>query len=58
MKRTEQVRYLLISLKEAFYKFTKVNPNIKIGLSKFCELRSRRVKLFDNIPHNVCFYVF
>ena len=54
VKRTEQVRYLLMSLKEAFYKFTEVNPNIKIGLSKFCELRPRRVNLFDNILHNVC----
>lgn len=54
VKRTEQVRYLLMSLKEAFHKFTEVNPNTKIGLSKFCELRPRRVKLFDNIPHNVC----
>ena len=42
-------RYVTCSLQ-----FTEVNPNIKIGLSKFCELRPRRVKLFDNVPHNVC----
>lgn len=54
VKRTEQVRYLLMSLKEASNKFTEVNPTKKIGLSKFCELRPKRVKLFDHIPHNVC----
>ena len=35
VKRTEQVHYLLMSLKEAFYKFTEVNPKTKIGPSKF-----------------------
>ena len=53
-KRTEQLRYLLMSLKEAHNKFVEENPNNKIGLSKFCELRPINVKLFDHIPHNVC----
>ncbi len=54
IKRTEQLRYMLMSLKEAYNKFVKENPNNKVGLSKFCELRPAKVKLFDHIPHNVC----
>ena len=54
VKRTEQVRYMLISLKEAHNCFVKTHPQYKIGLSKFCELRPTNIKLFDHIPHNVC----
>ncbi len=53
-KRTEQVRYMLMSLKEAFNKFKEINTGTKIGLSKFCELRPECVKSFDHIPHQVC----
>ena len=53
-KRTEQVRYMLMSLKEAYNKFVENNSTVKIGLSKFCELRPQCVKLFDHIPHQVC----
>ena len=45
---------MLMSLKENHNKFVEENPNNKIGLSKFCELRPNKVKLFDHIPHNVC----
>ncbi len=54
VKRTEQVRYMLMSLKEAYSKFKDENCSIKIGLAKFCELRPTHVKLFDKIPHQVC----
>ena len=54
VKRTEQVRYLLMSLKEAHNKFRESNADAKIGLSKFCDLRPQHVKLFDHIPHYVC----
>lgn len=53
-KRTEQLRYLLMSLKEAHHRFIEENTNSNVGLSKFCELRPRNVKLFDHIPHHVC----
>ncbi len=53
-KRTEQVRYPLMSLKEAYNKFKEISIDIKIGLSKFCELRPQCVKLFDHIPHQIC----
>lgn len=54
VKRTEQVRYMLVSLKEAHSSFVKAHQEYKIGLSKFCELRPVNIKLFDHIPHNVC----
>ena len=54
VKRTEQTRYMLMSLKEAHFKFVEEHPNEKIGLSKFCEMRPPNVKLFDHIPHYVC----
>ena len=54
IKRTEQIRCLLMSLKETHNKYIESNPDAQIGLSKFCELRPKRVKLFDHIPHYVC----
>lgn len=54
IKRTEQVRYMLMSLREAHSKFKEDNPSLKVGLSKFCELRPEHVKLFDQLPHQVC----
>ena len=54
IKRTEQVRYVLMSLKEAYSKFVEQYPDVKFGLTKFCTLRPANVKLFDHIPHHVC----
>jgi len=36
IKRTEQIRYMLVSLKEAHNCFIKTHSEYKIGLSKFC----------------------
>ena len=57
-KRTEQVRYLLMSLKEAYSKFAEKHTDSKIGFSKFCEFRPTHVKLFEHIPHHVCVCVY
>ena len=46
--------YLMMSLKEAHNKFVESDPDAKISLGKFCELRPERVKLFDHIHHYVC----
>ena len=54
VKRTEQVRFMLMSLREAHSKFKDEHPSLKIGLTKFCEVRPTHVKLFDQIPHQVC----
>lgn len=43
-----------MSLKEAYARFKEVHPRITIGKSKFAELRPKHIKLFDEIPHNVC----
>jgi hypothetical protein len=43
-----------MSLKEAYHGFTDAFPTMLIGLTKFCNLRPPNVKLFDQIPHNVC----
>lgn len=53
-KKIEQARYMLMSLREAYYKFVDDHPTNKIGLSKFCELRPEHVKLYYKIPHQVC----
>ena len=45
---------MVMSLKEAYAKFVEEHPSNKIGLSKFCQLRPKNVKLFDHIPHHVC----
>lgn len=53
VKTTLQTRYMLISLSEAHSLFCK-ESEIKVGLSKFCDLRPKHVTLFENIPHNIC----
>ena len=54
VKKTMQVSFLLMSLREAYKKFKEENPSLKVGLTRFCELRPAHVKLFDQIPHQVC----
>lgn len=54
VKKIVQARYLMMSLREAHTKFMEENPDTKIGLSKFCDLRPAHVKLFDHLPHQVC----
>ena len=54
LKKTMQVRFLLMSLREAYKKFKEKNPSLKVGLTRFCELRPAHVKLIDQIPHQVC----
>ena len=56
-KKTEQARYLTVSLKEAYHHFLTINPNIKVELSKFCDLRPN-IKLFDSIPRNICVCIY
>ena len=48
-KVTEQTPYLTVSLKEACHHFMTINPNIKVELSKFCNLRPPNIKLFDSM---------
>ena len=43
VKRVEQARYLMMSLREAHKKFMEENPGANIGLSKFCDLRPAHI---------------
>ena len=54
IKTTQQVRYMMMSLREAYNKFIEQHSTVKMSLSKFCELRPPNVKLFDHLPHQVC----
>ena len=53
-KRTEQTRYMLMSLREAHTKYGEEHPSQNIGFSKFCELRPQNIKCLDHLPHHVC----
>lgn len=55
LKTVLQCRYMLMSLAEAHKLYCQdyINQGT-IGLSKFCDLRPKEVKLFDTLPHNVC----
>ena len=54
IKTTQQVRYMMMSLREAYNKFIEQHSTMKMSLSKFCELRPPNVKPFDHLPHQVC----
>ena len=45
IKTTQQVRYMMMSLWEAYNKFIEQHSTMKMSLSKFCELRPPNVKL-------------
>ena len=47
VKKTIQSWSLLMPLKEAYHLFKSEHENVPVGLSKFCDLRSQNVKLFD-----------
>jgi hypothetical protein len=49
-----QIRHMLYTLKEAFEEFKLNNADIKLSLSKFCQLRPIYVRCVSSIPHNVC----
>ena len=54
IKQTQQVRYMIMSLREAWNKLKEQHSTPKMCFSKFCELRPPNVRLFDQLPHQVC----
>ena len=54
IKQKVQVRYLTSSLMEVYALFKSDHSGVKIGKSKFAELRPKHVLLSNKIPHNVC----
>ena len=57
-KRKMQKRHMYMSIKEAHGIFKEENPDIKIGLSKFAELRPPNVLLSSQTPSNVCTCIY
>lgn len=47
-------RHMLMTIAEAYAQFKTEYPNIKVGKSKFFELRPLHVRYISEIPHNVC----
>ena len=49
-----EIRYLQLSIPELYSEFKSSNPNLKVGLTKFRELRPAHVYLSSKIPMNMC----
>ena len=58
IKTTQQVCYMMMSLREAYNGFKEQQLTIKMSLSKFCELRPPNVKLFEHLSHQLCLYIY
>ena len=55
VKTKHQKHLLHLNIKELYLEFKKQSPDVKIGFSKFCELRSQWVKTVTNSGmHTVC----
>ena len=57
-KQKLQKRHLYMTIKEAYAIFKTENPDIKLGLSKFADLRPPNVLLSSQTPANVCTCVY
>ena len=53
-KKKLQKRHLLVSVKEGYAIFKESNPDVKLGISKFAEIRPPNVLLRSETPSNVC----
>ena len=54
-KEKFQKRLLLLNIQEVFLEFKKVNPDVQIGFSKFCELQPKYVvNVNSGVMHKVC----
>lgn len=54
IKYKMQTRHLQCSIKEVFAMFKADHSDVKIGKTKFAELRPKHVLLSNKLPHNVC----
>ena len=53
-KKKLQNRHLVMSIKECYATFKEFNPDVKIGVSKFAEIRPPNVLFSSETPSNVC----
>jgi len=54
IKKKVPKRTLMFNLKEVYMLFRREHENIQIGVSKFCELRPKQVKLVNSKSQLVC----
>ena len=54
VKSKHQKRLLLLNIKQLFLEFKKECPTVKIGFSKFCELRPKWVETVNHSMSSVC----
>lgn len=59
-KKEEQIKLVLMNLKEAYEKFKKTYPNVKIGFSKFASVRPKEciLALDKKGMHDVCVCIY
>lgn len=53
-KKKVSVKHLMYSVKETYAMFMKEHPEVKVGLSKFFDLKPENIRSFTKMPHNVC----
>ena len=53
-KKKLQKRHLVMRIKECYATFKESNPDVKIGVSKFAEIRPTNVLLSSETPSNIC----
>lgn len=51
-------RYFLASVAELYARFTEENPQVKIGISKFGQLRPKYCKLLKETKNQVCLCIY
>ena len=57
-KEKRQKHFMLAILKEAYASYRIENPEDKLSLSRFCDLRPPKVKLIQEIPHSSCLCIY
>lgn len=59
-KKEEQIKLVLMNLKEAYEEFKKTYPNVKIGFSKFASVRPKEciLALDKKGMHDVCVCIY
>ena len=49
---------MFTALKDVYASYKIENPEDKLSLSKFCDLRPPEVKLIHKIPHSLCLWIY
>ena len=57
-RTSHQKRHMIMTIAKTFEAFKSDHPDIKVGKSKFAELRPKYVLLTSKMPQNVCVWVY